>query len=166
MLLEKLFAQFIREKTYLDYLSPQTIKYPGWIYNRCKDLIDEFTDKLNTKEFGIKLNESELSPFTINSYARGFNSFLSWLYENEHTSEHLKIKKIKTGTRGIKTYSESELKKILSFRPKTFIDKRLYGFICLMIDCGLRIQECRKWIYEIKTGRKPFPYSLSRNHRA
>ena len=141
-MLEKLFADFLREKEYSDNLSPRTIKYQGWVFNRWRDLVGQFPDKSNVKEFVIKLNESGISPFTVNSYIRGFNSFLTWLHENEHTAEHLKIKKIKTGKRGVKIYSDLELKKILAFRPKTFADKRLYAIICLMIDCGLRIDEC------------------------
>ncbi|HEY8559466.1 MAG TPA: tyrosine-type recombinase/integrase [Pyrinomonadaceae bacterium] len=141
-MLSKLFAEFIREKQYLNGVSPKTIKYFGYVFSRWNPLIDQFPDKQNIKEFVITLSESGISYFTINSYIRGMNSFLTWLYENEHTPDHLKIKKIKEPKRGLKIYSESELKKILSFRPKTFADHRLYTMICLMIDTGVRIDEC------------------------
>ena len=141
-MLDKLFTQFLREKQYLENLSPKTIKYYRWVFNRWSDHINEMPDKMNIKEFVISLNQSNLLPFTVNSYIRGMNCFLSWLYENEQTAEHLKIKKIKTGTRGIKTYSDTDLKKILAFHPKTFTDHRLYAMICLMLDCGVRIDEC------------------------
>ena len=92
--MDKLHADFLREKEYLEGLSPNTIKYLGFIYNRWKEKINKFPDKNNLKEFVIQLVESNLSQFTINSYIRGMNSFLTWLHENEHTPEHLKIKKI------------------------------------------------------------------------
>lgn len=141
-MLEAQFRNFLREKEYLQGVSPKTIKYFTFVYNRWKEIIGEFPNKMNTKEFVIKLSENKVSPFTINSYIRGMNSFLTWLHENEHTSEHLKIKKIKEGKRGLKTYSDAELKKILSHRPKTFVEHRLYTMICLMIDTGVRIDEC------------------------
>lgn len=97
--------------------------------------------KQNTKEWVMKLSESALSPVTINSYIRGFNTFLTWLYENEHT-DNIRIKKIKEGKRAVKTYTEAELKKMLAYKPKTFAQHRLYAMICLAIDTGAELMRC------------------------
>jgi integrase/recombinase XerD len=75
--MEQLYQQFLREKQYLSNVSPRTIKYLRWVFNRWDDLIDAFPDKQNVKEWVIKLTESGISPSTINSYIRGFNSFLT-----------------------------------------------------------------------------------------
>jgi integrase/recombinase XerD len=139
-MLEKLFAEYLREKQYLSCSSPTTIKYLGWVFNRWRDIIGEMPTKQNTKEWVMKLCESDISHVTVNSYIRGFNTFLTWLYENEHT-ENIRIKKIKEGKRGIKTYSEADIKKMLSYRPKTFAQHRLHSMICFAVDTGCRIDE-------------------------
>jgi integrase/recombinase XerD len=89
----------------------------------------------------MKLTESGISPATVNSYIRGLNSFLSWLYENEHTPEHLKVKAVKQGQPTLKTFSDDHLKRLLSFRPRTFADYRFYALLCTALDTGARIDE-------------------------
>lgn len=77
--MKDLFEKFLREKTYLANLPPRTLQYFRWVFNRWKDLIGEFPDKENIKEFVIKVQESGVATTTANSYIRGFNSFLTWL---------------------------------------------------------------------------------------
>lgn len=139
--MEELFAQLKREKQYLNNLSRRTIKYLSWVFNRWQTLIGQMPDKTNIKDFVIKLVEFGVSPFTTNSYIRAMNTFFTWLYENEHTKEHLKIKLIKEGQRTLKIFSEKGLKHLLAFRPKIFPDHRFYMMMCLMIDTGIRINE-------------------------
>lgn len=139
--MKEFYSQFLREKQYLNNVSPRTVKYQRWVFNIWDKHIGAFPDKQNVKEFVMKLVEQGLSTFTVNSYIRGMNSFLSWLHENEHTAEHLKIKKIKEGQKALKVFSEDELKRILAYKPKTFAEKRVYTIICLMLDTGIRIEE-------------------------
>lgn len=103
--------------------------------------IGEFPDKINIKEFVIKIQESGVTPHTTNSYIRGINAFLMWLHENEHTPELLRIKKIKEPEKVLKLFSEAQLKAFLSYKPKTFAKHRLYALTCLLIDTGARIEE-------------------------
>ena len=126
-MLKQLFATFLREKEYLSGVSLKTIKYLGWVFNRWQTIVGEMPRKDNSKQFVMHLVESGISPFTINPHIRGMNSFLTWLAENEH-SELIRIKKIKQGERRLKTLTDQELKRILSFRPKTIPDHRLYSF--------------------------------------
>lgn len=140
-MLQKAFDQFIREKRFLTNVSPKTIKYYGFVFNIWKNYINEFPDKLNVKEFVIKVQESGVSPFTANSYIRGINSFLTWAYENELTDTHLKIKKIKEPDKILKLFSEKQLKAMLSYKGKTFAQKRLSAMMFLAIDTGCRIDE-------------------------
>lgn len=109
--MEQLFNQFLREKQYLVNTSPTTNKYYQWVFNRWKSLVGQFPDKQNVKEFVIKLTESGIAPSSINSYISGFNSFLTWLHENDHLPEPLRIKKIKVGQLAPKTFSEDQLKR-------------------------------------------------------
>jgi integrase/recombinase XerD len=138
--MKELYEQFKKEKLYLENLSPRTIKYFEYVFMAWEKYEGGFPTGQTVKDWVIKLSESGISPFTINSYIRGFNSFLTWLHENGH-AEHIKIKKIKTGKRSPKVYTETELKRLLSYKPKTVAQERTYTLICLLIDCGIRIDE-------------------------
>ncbi|MEZ5428744.1 MAG: tyrosine-type recombinase/integrase [Pyrinomonadaceae bacterium] len=139
--MREIFDQFLKEKRYLTNVSPQTIKYYEWMYNRWNHHIGKFPTKENIKEFVIKIRESDITVYTANSYIRGINSFLSWLYENEYTKEHLKIKKLKEPEKFLKLFSDEQIKRLLNYRPKTFAQKRLYAMICFAFDTGARIEE-------------------------
>lgn len=137
----ELCERFKREKLYLENLSPRTIRYFGFVFQSWQRYVGEFPNKINVKDWVIKLSESGISPFTINSYIRGFNSFLTWLHQNECLPEPIRIKKIKEGKRKPKVYSDEELKKMLRYRPQTVAQERTYTLICLLIDTGIRIDE-------------------------
>jgi len=139
--MEQLYRQFLKEKEYLTGVSPRTIKYFRFTFNSWDKHVSEFPSKQNVKEWVIKLTESGIKAPSINSYIRGFNSFLTWLHENEHLPEPLRIKKVKEGERALKTFTDAQLKRLLSFRPKTFAEQRVYAMVCLGIDCGVRIDE-------------------------
>ncbi len=142
MHIDALFSQFKREKTYLGNVSPRTIK----AYLDCeraykRTVGDEIPNKLNIKEFVIRLQESGIAVSTVNFYIRSLNSFLSWLFENEMTPEHLRIKPLKEPEKTLKTFSDEQLRVLLSWRPKTFYEQRLHTMIVLAIDTGARIDE-------------------------
>lgn len=139
--MEKLISAYLREKRFLTNASPRTIKYLQGTLNIWQKRIGALPDKHNIKEFVIGLQESRLSPYTINSYCRGINSFLTWLFENEHTSEQLRIKLIKEPQKTLRLFDDKQLKALLSYRGKTFADKRLYAMVVLAIDTGARIDE-------------------------
>ena len=78
---------------------------------------------------------------TCNIYIRSINSFLTWLFENGHIREPLKIKQLKEEKRVRQEYSDAELSVLLSFKPRTFYEWRLYALISLLVDTGVRIDE-------------------------
>lgn len=78
--MRELYDQFLREKRYLDNVSEKTIKYYEFVYNRWNDYIGKLPTKNNIKEFVIKVRESGVTVYTANSYIRGVNSFLTWLF--------------------------------------------------------------------------------------
>jgi integrase/recombinase XerD len=139
--LEPLYAQYLKERQYLAGFSPRTIKLFRWVFNRWDALIGEMPTKQNLKEWVIKLNESGIKPVTINSYARVFNAFLTWLLEEGHIPERIRVSKVKEGQRPLKVYSEDTLHKLLRFIPRTFAEHRIYTLICVGIDTGCRIDE-------------------------
>lgn len=142
MHIDALFSQFIREKQFLSGISPRTVK----AFIDCKRAYlrtvgDELPNKLNIKDFLIKLQESGISISTVNYYVRTLNSFLSWMFENEMTEEKLRLKPLKEPEKSVKTFTDEQLKALVSWKPQRFTGHRLYTMICLIIDTGIRIDE-------------------------
>jgi integrase/recombinase XerD len=77
----------------------------------------------------------------INMYARTINSYLSWLHEEGHVSERLRIKLLPDPPKPLTPISDSEIRKLVLFRPQHSAQKRTWTLVLLMMDCGLRISE-------------------------
>src|SRR5215212_4005252 len=56
----------------------------------------------------------------------------------------LKIKQLKTERKAIKSYDDKELQRILMWKPRTFVEWRLYALLATLIDTGCRIDEILK----------------------
>lgn len=136
-----MFEQFLREKRYLNNVSPNTIDFYQYAYNAYKRTIGTEINNQNLKEFVIKLKEAGLATTSINCYIRGINSYLTWLFENEHTTEHLKIKQLQEEKVIITPFTDSQLQALISYKPKAPSWTRLHTLLCLLIDTGLRIDE-------------------------
>lgn len=142
MNLDDLFAQFVKERRFLDNVTDKTIQWYWQSWKAYKRTVGtETIDKLVLIEFVVKLRESGISVTSVNVYTRAINSFLSWLYEGRHTADHLKIKQIKEDKKIIQTLSDQQIKALLSWKPKSFYQWRLYAIVCLVLDTGVRIQE-------------------------
>jgi integrase/recombinase XerD len=131
------FEDFIREKRYLTNVTPTTLKYYGYVFARWNDYIGKGIDptEQNLKEFVIRIRESGVSPFTCNSYIRGFNSYLTW------RGNGLKIKKIKEPEPVLVLFTNQQMKALTSTKGQKFHERRLHALICLLADTGMRIDE-------------------------
>jgi site-specific recombinase XerD len=139
---DALFEQFIREKIYLDNVSRHTSDFYRRTWEKLGRLVGtERLDNETLHTFVVRMREKGLCPQSVNDYTASLNSFLSWLYNNGHLTDRLRIKRLKVEQKVIQTFSEAQLNAILSFKPKTFLDWRLYALCCLLIDTGLRISE-------------------------
>jgi hypothetical protein len=78
----------------------------------------------------------EKSIGVINAYIRGINSFLSWLHENNHLSEKLRIKPLKQEQKVMQIFTTAQLQAIVSFKTKSFPERRLH--IPALPDDGYR----------------------------
>ena len=140
-MISDLFAQFIKEKRYVANLSERTIhSYEKHVFKRWMKYIGEMPTKTNLTQFIVKMREDGLSPTTCNITIRSFNSFLSWLSENGH--EKLRMQQLKAEKKIMKTFSEDQMKVLLSWRPdKSRNQIRLYVLMCILADTGIRISE-------------------------
>jgi integrase/recombinase XerD len=141
---DNLFNQFCRERQYVKNSAENTILFYQQSYKAFQRYAGENLQEINKtilNNFVLSMRENGMKPSTCNVYIRGLNSFLSWLHENEFITEPLKIKLLKTEQRIMKTFSDQQLKAIVSFRPKTFTEFRIHALLCLMIDTGVRVSE-------------------------
>ncbi|HZH92185.1 MAG TPA: tyrosine-type recombinase/integrase [Pyrinomonadaceae bacterium] len=142
--LDQPFNQFCQERQYIKNSAANTIIFYRQSYKAFKLYVGEDTQELNKSvlnRFVLTMREKGLKPSTCNVYIRGLNSFLSWLHEYEFITEPLKIKLLKTEQRVMKTFSDQQLKAIVSFKPKTFTEFRIHTLLCLLIDTGVRVTE-------------------------
>ena len=142
MSLDCLFEQFVKEKRFLHNVTNNTVIWYWQSWKAFKRSVGaDSVDKQLLTELVMKLRESGISATSVNDYTRAINSFLSWLHENGHTSEHLKIKQLKEEKKVIQTFKDEHLKALLNWKPKGFYEWRLYALVCLIVDCGVRIEE-------------------------
>lgn len=139
-----LFERYKKEKRYIANLSERTLRCYTQVFDRWVKYIGGMPTKESLGDFVIKMREAGLSTVTVNISIRCFNSFLTWLKENEHIKEPLKIKRIKEEKRVLKTFSDEKLKALLHWRPdqKKVNECRIHAVLATLTDCGLRITEC------------------------
>ena len=94
--LKALFAQFVKERRFIGNVTEKTLIWyrQSWrAFTRTVGIPEEINKRV-IAEFITKLREEGLSVVSCNVYSRAINSFFSWLYENEYTAEHSKIKQL------------------------------------------------------------------------
>jgi integrase/recombinase XerD len=139
MNLESLFQQFLKEKRYIQNVSQNTILFYEQSF-KTFNLQDPLT-KSQLHERVATLREGGKSAACCDAYIRGINPFLTWLFQNEHLSEQLKVKRLKLERRVMRTFTDTQIKAILMFKPKTFYEARLHTLLCTLADTGIRIDE-------------------------
>jgi integrase/recombinase XerD len=150
--LQDLHREFVREKRFLLNVSPNTIDGYHESFTSFKkhhkglllsDLSKASLGQMvcSMRETGFIPGKKGLSAAGVNVYVRAINSFLTWLYEQGHTPERLRIKPLKTEKKVIATFNEQQIKALLSWKAKNFPEKRLHCLFSLLIDTGIRVNE-------------------------
>ncbi len=145
MSLEELFEKFVNERIYLKNATDSTVKFyrASWKITKAhlnaKTPADLCKDALN--DLLISWRKARQSTKSINTYISFFNSFLTWLHEEGHTSTHFKLKKLKQEQTVFKVFTEAHIRVILNYQPRDYYDFRLWTTLCLLLDTGLRISE-------------------------
>lgn len=137
MNIQELFADYIKSGLYLRGWSPKT----AVIYQRAFASFGagELT-KSNLEGWIISRRQAGMSPCGINIYIRAMNSFSAWLKEEGH-AEQIVLKQLKAPPKPVTVFSDDDIRLILAFRPKTFIEFRTWTVIQTLLDTGCRINE-------------------------
>jgi integrase/recombinase XerD len=143
-----LFEEYAQEMRYLRNFSERTLKSYREIFNRWLSIVGAFPDEKNLSSFIIGLRRHGYCITTCNISIRGFNSFLTWLKENDHiprtftNGKPFRLSTLPGEKRQLKVFSDSEIDRIISFKPRCRNDQRIYAVVSVLIDTGIRIHEC------------------------
>lgn len=138
MLLE-LHKQFIREKRYVGNASPHTITFYQDAFRVFslgfpEPVTEPFQLSLPILKAAVaNLRESGKSAACVDARIRGVNPFLTWLFENRHTAQHLKIPRLKLEKKVMRPFTDAHLKAIIGYKPQTFYEQRFYALICFLL---------------------------------
>jgi len=133
-----MFEKFIKERQYLQNVSPRTIQ---WYRESFKWLVEPAPTQSDLKAFVIRMREKGLKASSCNNRIRAVNAYLQWL-ESE-----LRVPKLKEEQRVLPTFRVGDIKKIVAWKPKDFCGRRLHAIMLSLVDTGCRIDEllCLKW---------------------
>jgi integrase/recombinase XerD len=132
-----LTEQFLQHGRYVRDWSPRTVICYRAALRDCPTSIT----KASLNAAVMAMRERGLSAGGINVRARAMNSYLTWLHEDGHLPERLKIKLLKNPPKPIKTLTDSDIRRLATFRPKGRIQIRTWVLAMVLLDCGLRISE-------------------------
>ncbi|HZS45823.1 MAG TPA: tyrosine-type recombinase/integrase [Blastocatellia bacterium] len=145
-MLAELVEKFIRERQFIKNVSPQTIRFYRASWAACsKHLTVTEPSQLNKqvlKELVTTWRLNGQKAVSVNTYLSFLNAFLRWLNEEGFIPELLRVGKLKVDQTVYKVFSQAHIKAILNYHPKDFFERRLHTCLCLLIDSGLRIDEC------------------------
>jgi len=144
--LDALFDQFVRERTYLNNVTPKTRDWylTSWSALKRAQVISGSSTTItraHLQQFVVHLRERGVRPVSCNCWVRALNAFCRWLHEQGHATELVRLRPQKLEKRLVPTHDERALRVILSFRPKTFVHWRVHAIACIILDTGCRIDE-------------------------
>ena len=137
------FQQFIRERQYLSNVSPATI---DWYKTSLKWLPSESPSQEQLKDAVMRMREKGLKATGCNCVIRAINAYLHWSSAGTERKcgpgcPHVRVPKVKEPELVLPTFSASQVKRLLKWKPKVRAQRRLHLLTLLLLDTGCRISE-------------------------
>jgi integrase len=73
-------------------------------------------------------------------YIRTVNSYLTWLHDEGHAPERLRVKLLRSTLRQHVLLSDADLRRIVTYRPGT-VERQTWVLLMTLLDTGLQITE-------------------------
>ena len=144
--LAALTDQFLKERLYLKKVSDRTLVWYRVAFTNYQRLVPDATaslpSKLKMQQFVVALRDRGIRPVTCNTYIGAMNAFCAWLYREGHANERVKMPKLRLGHRLLTLLDDTQMRVLISYRPKTYRQSRIHLATLLSLDTGLRISEC------------------------
>jgi integrase/recombinase XerD len=141
--MESRFEEFIREKKYLIGVSPATCE---WYASSLRWLPGPSPDGPELKAVVMKMREHGLKSSSCNCHIRAINSYLHWSsaatgVKCSAACPHPKVPCLKEEQRILPTFSNSDIQKIVKWKPRGFFRTRAHVLMLLLADTGCRSGE-------------------------
>jgi integrase/recombinase XerD len=148
--LHELFHQFLRERIYLHNITPKTRDYylTAWkAFERSRATAASrapdapVLTRADLQQFVVHLRERGVKPVTCNCWLRGLNAFGRWLHAEGKIPGPVRVRPQNEERRLLPLLNEAALRLLITYRPKTFVQWRVYAVAATMLDTGCRIEE-------------------------
>lgn len=143
--MRKMYESFVRARRYTKGVSKRT---EGWYWQSWQAfesvLADAVPESLNKSAFTPAIEDMlarEVSPITINTYARAINAFLHWLSEEGHCPKPITIPRLKEPEVVIPTLKPEQVQRLLQYRATCQNHRRAQMLALVILDTGLRLKE-------------------------
>ena len=123
--LDQHFDQFVRERTYLNNVTPKTRDWylTAWkAFTRFRATLPArgqasgLITKADLQQFVVHLRQRGLKPVSCNCWLRAINAFCAWLHEQGEASELVRVRPQKLEKRILRLHDRAALRKLLSYR--------------------------------------------------
>lgn len=139
------FSAFVRERQFLTNVSPATLE---WYTHAFKWLPSESPSQTELKDAVLRMREKGLKATGCNSAIRAINSYLHWTanpnIKCSPLCTHPRIAQLKEPDLVLPTFSVSQVRLLVKWKPKGFFQRRLHLIVLLLLDTGCRITEALK----------------------
>jgi integrase/recombinase XerD len=134
--------EFIKERQYVMNVSPATVR---WYTSALKRLENEEPTQEELTRLVVKMRERGLKATGCNAASRAINAYLHWasgaIGKCGGGCRHPHIKPMKEPELVPSVFAHDQVKKLLNFRARKFLERRLHLLILILLDTGCRISE-------------------------
>ncbi len=144
MSLEKLFNDYINAGIYLKGWSPKTAIVYRRAFSSFQQSVPEVMSiptKAQLETWVVSRRKAGVTPAGINIYIRAMNALCSWLKEEGHASENIRLKQIRVPQTQLVIFSERQVQAILAVKPKRFTLIRLSALPEKLVAVTRRVEQ-------------------------
>lgn len=137
------FSEFIRERHLLSNVSPSTLE---WYNHSFKWLATDTPSQDDLKAAVLRMREKGLKATGCNSAIRAINTYLHWSSVGSDVKcspacKHPKIAQLKEPQLVLPTFTEQQIRLLVTWKPTGPYQRRLHLLVLFMLDTGCRISE-------------------------
>ncbi|HEV2132634.1 MAG TPA: site-specific integrase [Terracidiphilus sp.] len=141
--MESRFEQFISERKYLANVTPATIE---WYRNSLKWLRTDTPSQEDLKDAVMRMRAKGCKPTGCNSAIQALNTYAHWAHVGSDSKcgagcKHPKIAHLKVPDLVLPTFTENQVRLLITWKPKGKYQRRLHVLILFLLDTGCRISE-------------------------
>lgn len=126
------FEEFIRERQYLHNVTPATV---AWYRESLKWLPSETPTQADITSAVVRMREKGKSAAGCNCTLRAVNAYLRW------SGSTVKAPRLKEPQGVMPTFTDAQVAKLVRWKPRALVERRVGLLVLLLLDTGCRISE-------------------------